>query len=208
MNSLEISKILLDAGAVTLSPDKPYIFASGIKSPVYTDNRLLMSIPSSRKKIVKAYVDTIKKNSWNPDVIAGVATAGIPWAAWIADEMNKPMVFVRSNPKDHGKENLIEGKIKIGDKVVVIEDLISSGGSTLKVVSALKSANAVIEGCVAIFTYGMKKSKDAFEEEKVKLSCLTDFESFVDVAVSSNVLKKSQQEMVLSWAKDPDGWKR
>jgi len=207
MIKMEIAKLLLEAGAVTLSPDKPYTFASGIKSPIYTDNRILMSFPSSRKKVVKAYIDAIKKEGFDPDVIAGVAVAGIPWAAWIAHDMDKPMIFVRKAEKDHGKQNLIEGKFKIGDKAVLIEDHISSGGSTIAAAKSLRDANLHLEGCVAISTYSMKSADSAFEDAKLKLHTLTDFNSLIDVAVKNNTIKKSEQELVLSWAKNPSGWK-
>ena len=207
IDKVEIAELLLEAGAVTLSPEKPYIFASGIKSPIYTDNRILMSFPSSRKKVVKAYIDAIKNNGFEPDVIAGVAVAGIPWAAWVAHDLNKPMIFVRKAEKDHGKQNLIEGKFKVGDKVVLIEDHISSGGSTIAAAKSLKDAHLHLEGCVAISTYSMRTADTAVEEAKLKLQTLTDFESLIDVAVKSNKIKKSEQDLVLSWARNPQGWK-
>ncbi|MEK6967538.1 MAG: orotate phosphoribosyltransferase [Nanoarchaeota archaeon] len=201
----EIARTLLNACAVTLRPTKPFIYASGIKSPIYTDNRVLISSVSDRKKIISAFCEVIRSN-WMPDVIAGVATAGIPWAAWVSAELNLPMIFVRASAKDHGKNNQIEGTLFKGNKVVVIEDLVSSGGSTLGVVQAIRDSGATVDGCVAIFTYGLKKSVDTFKSAKVELITLTDLKILLDVALQDNSLDKKQAKMVLEWAEDPEMW--
>ncbi|TAL58405.1 MAG: orotate phosphoribosyltransferase [Nanoarchaeota archaeon] len=200
----KVAQMLLKAGAVTLRPQEPFVYASGIKSPIYTDNRILISLPNERKEIVSAYCEMIKK--WKPDVIAGVATAGIPWAAWISAELGLPMIFVRLAAKDHGKNNQIEGRFKKGDKIVVIEDLVSTGVSTIGVVDAVKQTGGNVLGCAVIFTYGLKKSVDAFKNAKVELACLSDFQTLVDVAVKNKYLDSGQKKLVLDWADDPDSW--
>ena len=201
----EIAKMLLKAEAVTLRPAHPFIFASGIKSPIYTDNRILISLPETRKKIVSAYCKEIK-SKWEPDVIIGVATAGIPWAAWIAAEMNLPMVFVRLAAKDHGKNNQIEGILKKDSKAVVVEDLISSGQSTLGVVKAVREQDVEVLGCISIFTYGFKKAKDAFDKENVELKTLTNLDELLRIAVEEKFLDKNEKELVTAWVKNPEDW--
>ncbi len=205
-NKERIARILLDAHAVTLRPDEPFTFASGIKSPVYTDNRLLISLPKERKEIVNSYVALMQQRGWDPDVIAGVATAGIPWAAWIAEQMHKPMIFVRSQAKDHGTGVLIEGSITQGSKVVVIEDLFSSGSSTVGVIKTLRAAGVQVLGCLAIFTYGMQKTVKAFGEAGVSYDALTDFETLLAFAVKEKRISQREAAVAHAWHKNPDGW--
>ncbi len=206
MSKEKIARMLLNAKAVALSPKKPFTFASGIKSPIYTDNRVLISKPYEREIIIEAYVKIIKSLKNQPDVIAGVATAGIPWAAWIAQRLGKPMVFVRSAAKEHGKGNQIEGHIKKGDNVVVIEDLVSTGGSTLSAASALRGINAEVLCCVAIFTYGLKEAKSNFKIAKLKLETLTNLEELITSAVKDGKIKSSEAELIRNWAKNPKEW--
>lgn len=202
--SSEIAKILLEAKAVTLRPSAPFTFASGLKSPVYTDNRLLLSLPRERRRIIAAYVAAIKSKGWEPDVIAGVATAGIPWAAWIAAELGLPMVFVRGQAKEYGKNNQVEGTLSAGQRVVVIEDLVSTGSSTMTVVSALKEKGAHVLGCAAITTYGFQKARDSFGA--TPLVTLTDFETTLAVALSEKIIAEQDAALAHAWRKDPDGW--
>lgn len=201
-----VAKILLKVKAVTLSPKKPYTYASGIKSPIYCDNRMLLSYPDERSKIVDYFIEIIKTNKIKADIIAGTATAGIPWAAWIADKLHKPMVYVRSSQKEHGKGNQIEGKVEQGKRVLLVEDLISTGGSSLEAVQALRNAGVVVEQCVAIFTYELIKAQQRFQEAHCKLITLSNFSKLVDVAVQTKYVTQQQREVVLAWNKDPQNW--
>ena len=203
--ALEAASILYDVGAVIFRPKQPFRYDSGILSPVYTDNRLIISYPKQREKIVDFLVAKIKEIGI-PDVIAGTATAGIPHAAFIAQKLKIPMVYVRSEPKNHGRGNQIEGAIKRGQKVIVVEDLISTAGSSLRVVEALRKAGAKVENEVAIFTYRLKEAEDNLKNAKVKLYVLTDLEHTAKVAVGKKFLKKDQVQTILDWAKDPHGW--
>ncbi|MCK4714016.1 MAG: orotate phosphoribosyltransferase, partial [Candidatus Aenigmarchaeota archaeon] len=178
----EIAKLLLKTKAVTLSTSKPFTWASGIHSPIYTDNRVLLSHPIERRVVIDAFVEEIQNECPDFDVIAGVATSGIPWASWVAEEMDKPLVYVRGKKKDHGRENLIEGRLEKGRKVVVIEDLISTGGSSVSAVEAIRQAGAEVSHCFAIFTYGLKKSVETFKNADCKLITLTDFSTLAELA--------------------------
>jgi orotate phosphoribosyltransferase len=202
----ETAKILLKIKAVSLRTNPPFKWVSGILAPIYTDNRLLMSYPKERKIIVDNFLKTIKENNLKPDVIAGIATSGIPWASWIADELKLPMVYIRKKQKDHGKENLIEGKLEKGQKAIIIEDLISTGGSSINGVEAVKSAGGEVLANLAIFTYELEKAKQNFEKADVKLLTLTNFSTLVSVAVSENYLSKDEEEKVLEWSKNPEEW--
>jgi len=206
MTKEQIAEILLGIKAVALSPSEPYTFTSGIKSPIYTDNRLLMSHVEERRQIVDAFEELLKAKGESFDVIAGTATAGIPHAAWLAEKENAPMVYARSSKKVHGKKNKIEGLLKKGQKALVVEDLVSTGGSCLDTVRALREAGAVVDTVAAIFTYEMKKAKDSFAREKVKLFELTDFSTLIDVAVERKYIKADEAEKAKEWNKDPEGW--
>ncbi|NQV08750.1 orotate phosphoribosyltransferase [Candidatus Woesearchaeota archaeon] len=202
----DVAKILLEIKAVTLSPNKGYRYASGILSPIYCDNRLLMSYPDKRKQVVDYFIKKIKQNNLEFDVIAGTATAGIPHAAWISDKLNKPMIYIRSASKEHGKENRIEGKLENGQKVLVIEDLVSTGGSSVSAVEAVKQAGGVVEECIAIFSYEMEKATQRFEQAECKLLTLTNFSTLVDVASKEDYITNQDKEIILQWNKDPQGW--
>jgi len=206
IDTLEVAKILLRIKAVTLRVDPPFTWASGIKSPIYTDNRLLMSFPKERRCIVTYFLKLLKENGLEPDIIAGIATSGIPWASWIAQELNLPMVYIRSKPKGHGKENLIEGKIEKGQKVVIIEDLISTGGSSLNGAKAVKEAGAIVLANVAIFTYELPESVKNFAEAGVKLISLTKYSSLIEVALKEEYIEKEDKATLLDWKKDPKSW--
>lgn len=175
MISEQIAKDLLSIEAVSLSPDEPFTWASGLKSPIYCDNRVTMSYPAVRRAIAKGLAEKIKQDFPNVEVIAGTATAGIPHAAWVAELLDLPMVYIRSKPKDHGQGNQIEGRIKEGQKMVVIEDLISTGGSVLEATQAAEKEGADVLGVAAIFTYELAKGKQNFETANIPLVTLTNY---------------------------------
>ncbi|MFH1850651.1 MAG: orotate phosphoribosyltransferase [archaeon] len=203
----EIATILLKVKAVTLRTYPPYRWVSGILAPIYTDNRILMSYTRERKKIVNAFVKKIRDDDINPEVIAGIATSGIPFAAWIAQEMNLPMVYIKKKPKDYGKENLIEGKLNRNKRVLVVEDLISTGGSSLNGITAVRDAGAKADHIIAIFTYGLSIAEANLAKANVQLHTLTNFNTLVNVAVKENYLSESEVSTVLEWAMDPGNWK-
>lgn len=203
--SKKIAAILFDIGAVMFSRRAPFKYDSGILSPVYTDNRLIISYPKFRNQITDAYIEKIKEIGI-PDVVAGTATAGIPHAAFIAQKLKIPMVYVRSKPKEHGRGNQVEGLIKRGQKVIVIEDLISTAGSSVRVIEALRKLGAKVTDEVAIFTYNLKESEHNMKKAKVKLHTLTNLETAARVAFEKGFLKEEQIGAILDWAKDPRGW--
>ena len=178
----DIARDLLDIKAVYLKPNEPFTWASGIKSPIYTDNRITLSYPETRTLIEDGFVETIKKEFPDVEVIAGTATAGIPHGAIIADKMNLPFAYIRSKPKDHGAGNQIEGRVVKGQKMVVIVDLISTGGSVLEAVTAAKREGADVLGVAAIFTYELPKATANFEEAGVKLVTLSNYSELIKVA--------------------------
>lgn len=204
--SEQVAKILLKLDAITLNPKKPYRYASGILSPIYTDCRVLMAYPKKRREIRNLYIDAIKKSAVEFDVVAGTATAGIPHAAWIADKLNLPMVYVRGKAKDHGKENLMEGIIKKGQKAIVIEDLVSTGESAINSVHAVRKAGGEVSYVFSIITYGMKKSADNLKASKLKLISLTNFSDVVALAGKLGYISKEEMATVLEWVKDPPIW--
>lgn len=207
MNTAEnVAKILLEIHGITFNPTKPYTYASGIKSPVYTDCRLLMSNPKQRKEIIQYYVEAIKNSDIPVDLVAGTATAGIPHAAWVANEMDLPMVYVRSSAKDHGKGNLIEGEVKKGQQAIVIEDLISTGGSSVNSANALREAGVIVAHIFSIITYGMEQARENFKRNDITLISLTNFETVVKVAEQEKYIKQDEQQMILDWTKDPTNW--
>ncbi len=199
MTSTEVARILLRRKAVLLRPRQLFTWASGIKAPIYTDNRKLISTVKERDYIVNELSRIIKKERC--DLIAGTATAGIPWAAFVAQKLKKPMIYVRAKPKDHGTSSTIEGELKKGQKVVVVEDLISTGQSSLYTVSEIKRAGGKVLVCVALFTYGFKVAREDFESHHVKLQTLTDIEFLLREAVKGKYIKKSDLSLVQSWRK-------
>lgn len=202
----KVAKILLDLHAVTLRPKNPFRYTSGILSPIYTDCRLIISMPRVRKKIVGLYVENIKNARISCDVIAGTSTAGIPWASWIADALNLPMIYVRGSTKEHGKRNQVEGIIKKEQKAIVIEDLISTGESSIEVVKVIRNSGSKVYHVFSIITYGMKKAKKNFKTNNVKLMSLTDFSTVLRVAQKYNYISKNDQQAILVWARDPASW--
>lgn len=205
-NSAEkVAKILLDIKAISLNPKKPFRYSSGILSPVYTDCRLLMGYPKERTLIRNSYVRMILA-AGKFDCIAGTATAGIPHAAWVADKLRLPMVYVRGKAKDHGKGNQIEGQLKKKQKVAIIEDLISTGESSTETVRAIRREGAKSSCIFSIITYGMRKSEDNFKSNNIKLISLTDFPTVVKAAEKIGYIKAKDKEIILQWAKDPISW--
>lgn len=202
----KIAEILLKLNAVMLRTKPPFRWASGILSPIYTDNRLLMSYPRQRDFIVNSFIKMLKKEKIKFDGFAGTATAGIPWAAWLAQKLNKPMVYVRSESKDHGRENLVEGKIEEGKNYIVVEDLISTGGSSMNTITALREKGAVAEHCIAIFTYELEKAEDNFQNANVQLHTLTNFTSLIKTAVQKKYIERKELEHAMDWKKNPEGW--
>ena len=202
----KIAEILLNLNAVMLRTKPPFRWASGILSPIYTDNRLLMSYQKEREFIVNSFVKMIEKEKIKADGFAGTAIAGIPWAAWIAQKMNKPMIFVRSESKDHGKENMVEGKLEEGKKYIVVEDLISTGTSSLNTINVIRAKNGIVDNCIAIFTYELEKSKINFESANVKLNTLTNFTNLVKTSLQKKYISKEQLNHILDWKKHPEGW--
>lgn len=201
----QIADELLKIGAVELNPVTPFTWTSGLKAPIYTDNRLIISHPDTRTKVEEAMIEVIRREFKDVDVIAGTATAGIPHASIIAHLMNLPMIYVRSSAKGHGKQNAIEGKFQKGAKVVMIEDLISTGGSVIQAAEAVESAGGKVIGCMAIFNYLLKQSEEAFAKVKYPLITLTDYQTLVDVATEDTDLS-DYKETLEDWYKDSSGW--
>ncbi len=202
-----IAEKLLQVEAVKLNPENPFKWASGWNSPIYCDNRVTLSYPEARNEIAENLIALIKKEFPTVDAIAGVATAGIPQASILADRMGKSLIYVRAKAKDHGMENLIEGKVQPGQKVVVVEDLISTGGSSLKAVQALQKQGIEVLGMVAIFTYGFPIAKHAFEEAGVKLFTLSNYNALLEVASLKNMLNETQLKSLSTWRENPSHWK-
>lgn len=199
---------LLNIKAIKLQPENPFTWASGWKSPFYCDNRKTLSYPDLRNFVKLEICRVIEENFQEVDAIAGVATGAIPQGALVADALHKPFVYVRSKPKDHGLENLIEGELKPGMKVVVVEDLISTGGSSLKAVEALRKGGSEVIGMVASYTYGFPVAKEAFDAANVKLITLTDYEHVVAEASETGYIKEADIEVLNEWRKDPANWKK
>ena len=197
---------LLKVKAIKLQPDNPFTWASGWKSPFYCDNRKTLSYPSLRTFVKTEIARVVLENFEDVDAIAGVATGAIAQGALVAEALNLPFVYVRSKPKDHGLENLIEGELKPGMKVVVIEDLISTGGSSLKAVEAIRNNGCEVVGMVASYTYGFDVAKKAFEDAKVELITLTNYEAVLDVALKTGYIQESHVELLHKWRSDPAHW--
>lgn len=198
-----IAEALLTIKAVFFRPDDPFTWASGIKSPVYCDNRLILTAPKQRKIVEQAIADTVKKNYPECEVLMGTSTAGIAHAAIAASILDMPMGYVRSGAKDHGRQNQIEGKLEKGQKVVVIEDLISTGGSVIEVVNVLREAGAEVLGIVSIFTYGMQKGIDRLAAANVKNVSLTNFDVIAEVAAQTGYIKPEDVERLIKFRNNP-----
>lgn len=208
MKTLEqlLARKLLQIRAIKLQPANPFTWASGWKSPIYCDNRKTLSYPAIRNFIKLEICRTILENHEDITAIAGVATGAIAQGAMVAEELNLPFVYIRATPKDHGLENLIEGDLKPGSRVIVIEDLISTGGSSLKAVEAIRNAGSHVAGMVAIFTYGFPVAEERFKEAKVNLTTLCNYESVLNEALSTDYIEESEIKTLQEWRKDPASW--
>lgn len=201
--SKAIARLLLEKKAVALRPKEPFTWASGIKSPIYCDNRLLLSFVDARNEIVDAFCSLIANKYANTTMILGTATAGIPWAALIAQKLNVKMGYVRGKQKDHGKQNKIEGRIEEGDQIIIIEDLISTGGSVCDVIKTVQSLDVTLLATVAIFTYLLHDAKKTFETCKCTLETLTNYDELIEEASNLNYIEKNDLEKLYEWRKDP-----
>lgn len=203
-----IAEKLLQIKAIKLEPANHFTWASGWFSPIYCDNRKTLSYPEVRTFIKDSFVTVIKEKFGDFDVIAGVATGAIAQGALVAEAMNKPFVYVRSQPKEHGMGNQIEGKLDPNQKVLVIEDLISTGGSSLSAVNAIREANCEVIGMAAIFTYNFKKATDSFEAANVKLVTLSNYEALIEQAIETGYVSESDLNLLKEWRLDPGNWKK
>lgn len=206
--ALKVAEFLLQIKAIKLNPKDPFTWASGIKSPIYCDNRVTLSYPQVRTFIRQAYAESIIEHYGKPDVIAGVATGGIAQGALVAQELGIPFIYVRSEAKSHGMGNQIEGYFEEGQKVVVIEDLLSTGGSSLKAVEALRDAKLDVRGLVAIFTYGFDVAHENFANAECPYVTLTDYDIMLDKALSSNLISKDDLNSLKEWKQAPKDWRK
>ncbi|WP_144808711.1 orotate phosphoribosyltransferase [Enterococcus casseliflavus] len=204
--SNQIAKDLLDIEAIFLRPNEPFTWASGIKSPIYCDNRITMSYPHVRRAIAKGLAAVIKTTYPEAEVIAGTATAGIPHAAWVAELLDLPMVYIRSKAKEHGKGNQIEGRIQPNQKMVVIEDLLSTGGSVLEACEAAKREGADVLGVAAIFTYELPQVQENFYQAGLSYVTLTNYTALIESALETGAIQESDVALLQEWRKDPAAW--
>lgn len=203
-----IAEKLLDAGAVKLSPGKPFKWASGWNSPIYCDNRKLLSFPEARDIVKKAMCKNILKEMEEVELIAGVATAGIPWGALVADKLKLPYIYVRPKPKEHGMGNQIEGVFEKKAKVVMIEDLISTGKSSIDACKVLQKEKLNLLGVISIFNYGFPQAIDAFAEENIPFFSLSNYQVLIDRALDREIVTKHQIKKLLKWQADPANWRK
>ena len=207
-NALKVAEFLLQVKAIKLQPNDPFTWASGIKSPIYCDNRVTLSYPAVRTFIRQSYSEAIIDTFGKPDVIAGVATGGIAQGALIAQELGLPFIYVRSKAKAHGMGNQIEGHYEAGQHVVVIEDLISTGGSSLKAIDAMRDAGLDVKGLIAIFTYGFEIAVQRFEEAHCPLITLTNYDLLLQKALESNLINEQDLTSLQEWRANPSEWKK
>jgi orotate phosphoribosyltransferase len=200
------AELLLQINAIKLNPKSPFSWASGWKSPIYCDNRITLSFPEIRNYLREEFSKNIEKEFGKPDVIAGVATGAIGIGILVAEQMGLPFVYVRPEPKKHGRQNQIEGFLQKGQTVVVIEDLISTGNSSLMAVEALKEAGAHVKGMVAIFTYGFQISEDNFKAQNVELKTLSNYENLLSQAIAKNYITENELTTLQDWRLSPDTW--
>jgi orotate phosphoribosyltransferase len=201
-----IAEKLLQINAIKLNIHQPFTWASGWKSPIYCDNRKVLSFPFIRDVIKSEMCNVIFQEYEKADMLAGVATAGIPWGAMAADQLKLPYIYVRPKPKEHGLGNQIEGFFEAGKRVVVIEDLISTGKSSLQVVDVLQRAGLQVIGMISIFTYGFPVADDSFKKYNLSLKSLTDYETLISVAIEKGIVKEEDQNALLNWRADPENW--
>jgi orotate phosphoribosyltransferase len=201
----KIARRLLEAGAVKLQPATPFTWASGLRSPIYCDNRVLLSYPDIRTEVIDGLTE-LAANFENIEGIAGVATAGIPHGALLADRLNLPFVYIRSKAKEHGRQNLIEGRVTPGQRYLVVEDLISTGGSSLKAIDALKAAGGDVIGAVAIFSYEFPAAVRSFAQADIKLATISGYETLLVEAADSAYISNEEAKALSSWREDPRAW--
>ncbi|WP_338654486.1 orotate phosphoribosyltransferase [Lysinibacillus sp. Y5S-8] len=195
----EIAHAMLKVGAVELNPTELFTWASGIKSPIYCDTRLTISDPAIRKQLANGLAAVIKENFGATEIVAGTATAGIPHAAWVSDILELPMVYVRSKAKEHGRGNQIEGKYAAGQKVVVVEDIVSTGGSSITAVEALRAAGCEVLGVVCVYTYNLPRAEQAFDEAGIQYISLTNFDYLIEAANESGAIKEEDIPFLKEW---------
>ncbi|MCE7991457.1 MAG: orotate phosphoribosyltransferase [Roseivirga sp.] len=204
--ALKVASDLLQIKAIKLNKDNPFTWSSGWKSPIYCDNRLSLSYPEIRTQIKNALADAARAKYPELEAIAGVATAGIPQGALLADALDVPFIYVRAKAKGHGMENLIEGKVTPGQKVVLVEDLVSTGGSSLKAADALKAADMEVMGMLAIFTYGFPLAAKNFEDAGIPLHCLSDYSTMLQIAIGQGYITEKDVASLEKWRSDPSTW--
>lgn len=207
-NALKVAEFLLQIKAIKLQPNNPFTWASGWKSPIYCDNRITLSYPTIRTFIRQSYSEAVIAHYGKPDVIAGVATGGIAQGALVAEELGIPFIYVRTEAKAHGMGNQIEGHFEEGQKVVVIEDLISTGGSSLKAIEALREAKLDVRGLIAIFTYGFDIAVNSFEKAKCPFVTLTDYDYLIEKALNDDYITENDVESLKEWKQNPSIWKQ
>lgn len=207
-NQKGVAEKLLQTGAVQLRPDEPFTWASGWKSPIYCDNRKILSFPYIRENIKSEMCNVIFEKYPDADLIAGVATAGIAWGAMAADQLKLPFIYVRPKPKEHGLGNQIEGAIEKGQKTVIVEDLISTGKSSLLVVDVLRNAGLEILGMVSIFSYGFDEADKNFAEAGIQYHSLTDYATLINIGLEKGKIQSAAETLLLQWRKDPANWQR
>ncbi|OUR96756.1 orotate phosphoribosyltransferase [Halobacteriovorax marinus] len=202
----EVAKVLLDSLCLQLSPSEPFTYASGLRGPIYCDNRQLLSLPVARKVIIDGFVEALKESGWQFDQLAGLATAGIPHCAFVAHELDLPMIYIRSKAKGHGKQNQVEGKYEPGQKVILIEDLVNQGKSLGEAIEATLAAGLVPVGCLTIVTYEMARAQEVLNKFKIPLISLTNFSTIVDLALEQKNISAEEKDMLISWQADPVSW--
>ncbi|WP_416438046.1 orotate phosphoribosyltransferase [Phnomibacter sp. MR] len=207
-NERVVAEKLLQIEAIRLNADQPFTWASGWKSPIYCDNRKTLGFPFVRDYIKSELCNVIFSEFPDIDMLAGVATAGIAWGAMAADQLKLPYIYVRPKPKEHGLGNQIEGYYEKGQKVLVIEDLVSTGKSSLQVVDVIRNAGMEVAGMVAIFTYGFPQAAEAFDKAGVPFKALTNYPTLIDLAIERQIISANQQEVLLQWSQDPANWQR
>ena len=204
----QVAEFLLQIKAIKLQPDKPFTWASGIKSPIYCDNRLTLSHPAIRTYIRQQLVNLIQEEFGSASCIAGVATAGIPQGVLVAQELGMPFIYVRSKPKDHGTQSLVEGELNSGQRIVVVEDLISTGKSSIHAVEALRAAGGNVAGLAAIFTYGFNEAEDNFKKAKCRFATLSNYDALVSYAASKQYVTDEQLTLLQQWRNNPVEWEK
>jgi len=203
---IEVTKKLLEINTIKIQPDSPFTWASGWKSPIYCDNRKILSYPETRTFVRDQFVELVQKKYPDAEVIAGVATGAIAHGVLVAEKLGLPFIYVRSKPKGHGLENLIEGDLKPGQKVVVIEDLVSTGVSSLKAAEAINNFGGNVVGMLAIFTYSFEHAKENFKQANIELTTLSNYQILIELAFEKGEINKSQVETLMNWRIDPENW--